>query len=150
MSYFSGEYESKLDAKGRLILPSRLKANLPVASGNNIVITRGFETCLVLYSELEWKKIFSKVAGLNEFNEEYRNFQRNFFRGMTEAELDGNGRFLLPKSMLKYAQIESEAILVGLGNRIEIWNAELYDQFLIKDQKEFSRLAEKYLGDPKE
>jgi MraZ protein len=150
MSYFSGEYESKLDAKGRLILPARLKANLPVASGNNIVITRGFESCLVLYPELEWRKVFSKVSGLNEFNEEYRNFQRNFFRGMTEAELDNNGRFLLPKTMLKYAQIESEAILVGMGNRIEIWNADLYDQFLIKDQKEFSRLAEKYLGDQKD
>jgi MraZ protein len=147
MSYFSSEYECKLDAKGRLILPARMKSNLPVDSGNNIVITRGFETCLVVYPEVEWRKVFSKVAGLNEFNEEYRNFQRNFFRGNTEAELDANGRFVLPKSMTKYAQIETEVIVVGMGNRIEIWNPALYDQFLIKDQKEFSKLAEKYLGD---
>jgi len=150
MSYFSSEYECKLDAKGRLILPARMKANLPAASGNNIVITRGFETCLVVYPEVEWRKVFSKVSGLNEFNEEYRNFQRNFFRGNTEAELDGNGRFVLPKSMTKYAQIETEVIVVGMGNRIEIWNPELYDQFLIKDQKEFSKLAEKFLGDKTE
>lgn len=147
MSYFSSEYECKLDAKGRLILPARMKTNLPTDSGNNIVITRGFETCLVVYPELEWRKVFSKVSGLNEFNEEYRNFQRNFFRGNTEAELDANGRFVLPKSMTKYAQIETEVIVVGMGNRIEIWNPALYDQFLIKDQKEFSKLAEKYLGD---
>jgi MraZ protein len=147
MSYFSSEYECKLDAKGRLILPARMKANLPAASGNNIVITRGFETCLVIYPEVEWRKVFSKVSGLNEFNEEYRNFQRNFFRGNTEAELDSNGRFVLPRSMSKYAQIETEVIVVGMGNRIEIWNPELYDQFLIKDQKEFSKLAEKFLGD---
>jgi MraZ protein len=147
MSYFSSEYECKLDAKGRMILPARMKSNLPVDSGNNIVITRGFETCLVVYPEVEWRKVFSKVAGLNEFNEEYRNFQRNFFRGNTEAELDANGRFVLPKSMTKYAQIETEVIVVGMGNRIEIWNPALYDQFLIKDQKEFSKLAEKYLGD---
>ena len=147
MSYFSGEYECKLDAKGRLILPARMKANLPAASGNNIVINRGFEACLVVYPEVEWRKIFSKVSGLNEFNEEYRNFQRNFFRGNTEAELDSNGRFVLPKSMTKYAQIDTEVIVVGMGNRIEIWNPEVYDQFLIKDQKEFSKLAEKYLGD---
>lgn len=150
MSYFSSEYECKLDAKGRLILPARMKANLPAASGNNIVITRGFETCLVVYPEVEWRKVFSKVSGLNEFNEEYRNFQRNFFRGNTEAELDSNGRFVLPKSMAKYAQIETEVIVVGMGNRIEIWNPELYDQFLIKDQKEFSKLAEKFLGDKTE
>ncbi|HVD97346.1 MAG TPA: division/cell wall cluster transcriptional repressor MraZ [Cytophagaceae bacterium] len=147
MSYFSSEYECKLDAKGRLILPARMKANLPAASGNNIIITRGFETCLVVYPEVEWRKVFSKVSGLNEFNEEYRNFQRNFFRGNTEAELDSNGRFVLPKTMTKYAQIETEVIVVGMGNRIEIWNPELYDQFLIKDQKEFSKLAEKFLGD---
>ncbi len=147
MSYFSSEYECKLDAKGRLILPARMKTNLPTDSGNNIVITRGFETCLVVYPEVEWRKVFSKVSGLNEFNEEYRNFQRNFFRGNTEAELDANGRFVLPKSMTKYAQIETEVIVVGMGNRIEIWNPALYDQFLIKDQKEFSKLAEKYLGD---
>jgi MraZ protein len=147
MSYFSSEYECKLDAKGRLILPARMKANLPAASGNNVVITRGFETCLVVYPEVEWRKVFSKVSGLNEFNEEYRNFQRNFFRGNTEVELDSNGRFVLPKSMTKYAQIDTEVIVVGMGNRIEIWNPELYDQFLIKDQKEFSKLAEKFLGD---
>jgi len=150
MSYFSSEYECKLDAKGRLILPARMKAALPVESGNAIVLTRGFETCLVIYPEFEWRKVFSKVAGLNEFNEEYRNFQRNFFRGNTELELDSNGRFVLPKSMSKYAQIESEVIVVGLGNRIEIWNPDLYDKYLIKDQKEFSKLAEKYLGDKRE
>lgn len=147
MSYFSSEYECKLDAKGRLILPARMKANLPSASGNNIVLTRGFETCLIIYPEVEWRKVFSKVAGLNEFNEEYRNFQRNFFRGNTELELDSNGRFVLPKIMAKYAQLGNEVIVVGMGNRIEIWNPELYDQFLIKDQQVFSKLAEKFLGD---
>lgn len=147
MSYFSSEYECKLDAKGRIVLPARIKSNLPEVNGNNIVITRGFEPCLVVYPMVEWKKVFSKVAGLNEFNEEYRNFQRNFFRGNTEVELDNNGRFLIPKTMLKYAQIDKDAMVVGMGNRIEIWNPELYDQFLISDQKEFSKLAEKYLGE---
>lgn len=146
MAYFSSEYECKLDAKGRIILPARMKANLPEAGGNVIVITRGFEPCLVLYPFTEWQKVFSKVSGLNEFNEEYRNFQRNFFRGNTEAELDSNGRFLIPKSMLKHAQLDKDAIVVGMGNRIEVWNPDLYNEFLINDQKEFSKLAEKYLG----
>lgn len=149
MAYFSSEYECKLDAKGRMVLPAKVKSNLPAAGGNTIVVTRGFETCLVVYPIVEWNKVFSKVAGLNEFNEEYRNFQRNFFRGNTELELDGNGRFLVPKSLLKYAQIDKDAILVGMGNRLEIWNPELYENFLVKDQKEFSKLAEKYLGENK-
>lgn len=146
MSYLSGEYEGKVDAKGRIVLPSRVKAKLPEASGNEIVITRGFEPCLVAYPAFEWKKIHSKVAGLNEFNAEYRRFQRNFFRGNTEVEFDANGRFLIPKSMLKYASIEKEVIVVGIGNRVEIWNPETYEEYLIKDQGEFSDLAQKFLA----
>lgn len=150
MSYLSGEYEGKVDAKGRIVLPSRVKAKLPEASGNEIVITRGFEPCLVVYPSLEWKKIHSKVAGLNEFNAEYRRFQRNFFRGNTEVEFDGTGRFLIPKSMLKYASIEKEVIVVGIGNRVEIWNPETYEEYLIKDQGEFSDLAQKFLAGDEE
>jgi MraZ protein len=146
MSYFSSEYECKLDAKGRMVLPAKVKSNLPVADANTIIVSRGFETCLVIYPLIEWNKVFAKVSGLNEFNEEYRNFQRNFFRGNTELELDNNGRFLIPKSLLKYAQIDKDAIMVGMGNRLEVWNPDLYDAFLIKDQAAFSKLAEKYLG----
>jgi MraZ protein len=147
MSHFSSEYECRLDAKGRIVLPAKIKAQLPEASGNNIVVTRGFEPCLVVYPQVEWKKVFSKVSGLNEFNEDYRNFQRNFLRGNTEVDLDSNGRFLIPKSMLKHAQIEKEVIVVGMGNRVELWNPSIYEKYLINDQKEFSKLAEKFLGD---
>ncbi len=147
MLHFSSEYECKLDPKGRIVLPARMKSQLPEDSQNTVVVTRGFEPCLVLYPLVEWTKVFSKVAGLNEFNEEYRNFQRNFFRGNTEVELDSNGRFLIPKTMLKHAKLEKDAILVGMGNRIEIWEPGNYEKFLINDPKEFSKMAEKYLGD---
>ena len=147
MNFLSGEYECKLDPKGRLVLPAKIKANLPVASGNSVVLTRGFEPCLVLYPQVEWKVIYDKVAGLNEFNEEYRTFQRNFFRGNTEIELDSTGRFILPRTMVRYADIDKEVIVVGLGNRVEIWNPDKYEDFLIKDQQNFSQLAQKFLGD---
>ncbi|GAA5039897.1 transcriptional regulator MraZ [Marivirga lumbricoides] len=145
MAFFTGEYDCKLDAKGRLVLPAKIKNNLPEASGSELVIRRGFEPCLVLYPMVEYKKIFSKIAGLNEFNAEYRNLQRNFFRGNAIVELDSAGRILLPKNMLSFAGLEKESIVVGMGNRVEIWDASKYDDFLIKDQKEFSDLAEKHL-----
>ena len=96
---------------------------------------------------IEYKKIFSRIASLSEFNEEYRSLQRNFFRGNTEVELDSMGRFLIPKSMMKYGQLEKDAIVVGMGNRIEIWNPEVYEQYLISDPSEFSKLAEKFLAE---
>ena len=142
----SGEYECKLDPKGRLVLPAKVKGSLPDESGNQLVLVRGFEPCLVLYPAAAWRVIHEKVMALDEFNEEYRQFQRNFFRGMTEVEHDSIGRFMLPRTMLRYAGIEKEAIIVGLGNRCEIWEPARYDDFLIKDQKNFSKLAQKFLS----
>ena len=149
MSFFAGEYECKVDAKGRMVLPSRLKALLPVEALNTIVINRGFEPCLTIYPMNEWKVIFEKVTSLNEFNASYRKFQRSFLRGCTEVVLDGNARLLLPKSMLRYARIEKELIVVGVGNRMEIWNPKVYDEYLMDDQIELSDMAEVYLGDEK-
>lgn len=147
MLYFSSEYECKLDAKGRLVLPAKIKSNLPETSGNEIVIRRGFEPCLVIYPELEFKKIYNKIAGLNEFNEKYRLLQRTFFRGSMPVELDNMGRFLIPRPMQKFAQLEKDVIIVGLGNRAEIWNPELYEEHLIKDQNEYAALAQKILDE---
>ncbi len=147
MAFFTSEYECKLDAKGRIVLPAKIKSNLPETSGNELMVRTGFEPCLVVYPLVEYKKIFSKISGLNEFNEEYRKLQRNFFRGNMQVELDNMGRFLIPKSMLKYAQLEKNVIVVGMGNRVEIWNPERYQHFLIQDQNEFSSLAQKYLNE---
>ena len=82
---------------------------------------------------------------MNEFDEEYRKLQRNFFRRITELELDSAGRLLVPKSMSKYAKLEKEIILVGMGNRMELWDAGVYEEFIINDNAEFSKLAQKHL-----
>ena len=145
MAFFTSEYTGKLDAKGRLVLPAKMKANLPEASSNELFIREGFEPCLELYPLLEYKKIYSKIAGLNEFNAEFRKLQRNFFRGSATVELDTAGRMLIPKSMLQYANLDKEIVVVGMGNRMEIWNPEQYEKFLIKDPQELSELAEKHL-----
>jgi MraZ protein len=147
MTFFTSEYECKLDSKGRLVLPSRIKAQLPENGGEELVIRRGFEPCLIVYPMVEFKKVFSKISGLNEFNEEYRKLQRNFLSGVVTVELDGNGRFLIPKNMLTYAQIDKDSILVGTGNKVEVWNPAIYEKHLIQDPGELSKLAEKYLNE---
>jgi MraZ protein len=127
-------------------LPSRIKSQLPEGEAE-LVIRRGFEQCLILYPMVEFKKVFSKISGLNEFNEEYRKLQRNFLSGVVTVELDGTGRFLIPKNMLTYAQLEKEVTLVGTGNKVEIWNPRHYEKHLINDPGELSKLAEKYLNE---
>ncbi|HEY8933746.1 MAG TPA: division/cell wall cluster transcriptional repressor MraZ [Cyclobacteriaceae bacterium] len=145
MTFFTSEYESKLDAKGRLVLPSRIKAQLPEGGGHELVIRRGFEQCLILYPMVEFKKVFSKISGLSEFNEEYRKLQRNFFSGTVTVELDSNGRMLIPKNMLTYAGIDKDMILVGMGNKVELWNPSIYEKHQINDPGELSKLAQKHL-----
>ncbi len=145
-SSFTGEYDCKLDPKGRLVLPAKVKAALPNANTNQLVLVRGLEPCLVLYPRSAWKVIEDRVTALDEFNEEYRQFQRNFLRGMTDIELDSIGRFLLPGSMRRYAGLEKDAVIVGIGNRCEIWDPARYDDYLIKDAGAFSKLAQKFLS----
>lgn len=149
MSFFSSEYTCKLDAKGRLVLPAKIKSNLPESTGNLLMLRRGFEPCLVLYAMLEYKKMHSRISGLDEFDAEHRKLQRSLLRGNCQVELDSNGRFLIPKHLLAYASLEKEAIIVGVDNRIEIWNPEVYNNYLIEDEAEFSNLIQKHLVDKK-
>lgn len=147
MTFFTSEYESKLDAKGRLVLPARIKAQLPDngGDGQELVIRRGLEQHLIIYPMVEFKKVFAKISGLNEFSQENRSLQRNFMAGITTVEMDSNGRILIPKNMLTYAQLDKDLMLVGVGNRVEVWNPALYEKHLIQDPSELSKLAEKHL-----
>ena len=149
MTFFTSEYECKLDAKGRLVLPARIKAQLPEPEGGvqELVIRRGFEQCLIIYPMVEFKKVFSKISGLSEFNEEFRKIQRNILAGVITVELDSNGRMLIPKSMLNHAQVDKDVMLVGTGSKVEIWNPTIYEKHLIQDPSELSKLAEKYLNE---
>ena len=147
MAFFTSEYECKLDTKGRLVLPAKIKTNLPEVSTNELVLRKGFEPNLILYPMLEYKKIHLKITALNEFNPEQQKLKRELFRGIAQVELDNAGRFLIPKSMLAHSKIEKEAVLIGMGNYIEIWDPVVFEESLRTDGSEFSDLAQKYLDD---
>jgi MraZ protein len=147
MSLFSSQYECKLDAKGRMVLPAKIKAGLPESTSNELMLRMGFEPSLILYTMLEYNRLFSKIGALSDFNPEHRKLKRNFFSGITQVEIDGNGRINIPSVFMKHARLEKEAIVIGIGTSIEIWNPELYQQYMINDQEEFSQLAQKYLDE---
>ncbi|MDH5382401.1 MAG: division/cell wall cluster transcriptional repressor MraZ [Cyclobacteriaceae bacterium] len=145
MTFFTSEYESKLDSKGRIVLPAKIKNNLPEEAGSEVVIGRGFDKCIFLYSMVEYNKIYAKIAALSGFNEENRKLKRTYFQGISVVELDANGRFLIPKLLLAYSGIERDAVVVGMGNYVEIWNPGLYYESLINDPQEFNALAQEKL-----
>lgn len=146
MENFIGEFDCKLDAKGRLMLPSGLRKQLDPAAQERFVLNRGFEKCLVLYPKNEWEGISSEVNKLNQYVKKNREFIRYFYRGASELELDNTGRLLLPKRLLDYAGAEKEVVLFAYSNRIEVWDKKTYEGLLTDEPDDFADLAEEVMG----
>ena len=141
-----GEYECKIDAKGRMRMPSGLIAQLGEESAHNFVINRGFEQCLMLYPEPVWDRITNEINQLNLYNKKNRDFVRYFYRGAQKVAMDSADRILVSKRLLEYAGIDKEVILSAYSDRIEIWAAGQYEQLLDEEPADFSDLAEDVLG----
>ncbi len=146
MSHLIGEFDCKLDAKGRLMVPSGLRKQLPAIDADGLVVNRGFEKHLVIYSKAEWDKVTGELAQLNPYEEKNRKFVRYFTRGATELSLDSAGRVLLPKSLLEYAGIGSEVVLSCQFNKIELWSKEAYEEQMDDEPENFANLAEEVMG----
>ena len=121
---FMGEYNHTVDAKGRLIVPSKFRDQL----GDEFVVTKGLDGCLFVYSSEEWKLIETNFREVSQFSKEARKFARFFFAGATVCEVDKQGRVLLPAVLREFAGIEKEIISAGVVNHIEIWSKERWQE----------------------
>ena len=150
MPQFIGEFECKVDSKGRVVLPSGLKRQIPEDAAGRMVVNRGFDKCLVLYTRQDWDAEVKLLDGLSQFNRMDRKFIRLFNNGATEVQIDNASRILLPKKLSAYAEIDSDVVFYAYGNRIEIWSQKNYDEQMAIDPDEFSDLAEKVMGGGKQ
>jgi MraZ protein len=141
-----GEFDCKLDTKGRLMVPSNLKKQLPNIEQEGLVINRGFEKHLVIYPKSVWEGIVEDLSRLNQFEKKTRDFVRFFTRGATELVLDASGRVNLPKSLLDYAGIEAEVVLACQFDKIELWSKSAYDDVFAVEPEDFANLAEEVMG----
>lgn len=146
MSHFLGEFDCKLDAKGRMMIPSSLKKQLPEAEHEGLVINRGFEKHLVIYTKKEWDTIMEELSKLNSYEKKSRDFIRYFTRGATELSLDSSNRILFPKALMEYAGIRGEVVLSCVLNKIEVWASDAYDNQLDSEPENFANLAEEVMG----
>ncbi|WDF67916.1 division/cell wall cluster transcriptional repressor MraZ [Sphingobacterium oryzagri] len=147
MNYLIGEYECKLDTKGRMVVPAALKRQLPDVEREGLVVNRGFEKNLVIYTRAEWNKILKQLSRLNQFQTKNREFVRKFMSGATELMLDAAGRVLLPKSLLEYAEVGAELVLACNLEKIEVWSKAAYEaQMNALSEDDFSDLAEQVMG----
>jgi MraZ protein len=120
---FMSEYNHTIDAKGRLIIPSKFREVL----GEEFVVSRGMDGCLFVYANDDWNAFEQKLTSLPLINKETRQFARFFLAGAAQVELDKQGRILLPAALREFAGLEKDVVLVGVGSRIEIWSKEKYE-----------------------
>ena len=125
-----GEYECKMDAKGRVKLPAGLIRQLSSAGSMSFVVNRGFEKCLMLYPKDVWDKKVQEVNQLNIYIPKNRQFVRYFYRGASHLGVDGAERVLVPKSLIEYAGLSKELILFAYNEQIEIWSKDRYAEML--------------------
>lgn len=119
-----GEYSHSLDTKGRLIMPAKLRQDI----GDKFILTKGLDGCLFAFSQTEWNNFEEKLKSLPLSDKNARNFVRFFLSGATECEIDKQGRFLIPNNLRTAANLEKDAIIIGVGTRIEIWNKETWEK----------------------
>ncbi|HEY1009851.1 MAG: division/cell wall cluster transcriptional repressor MraZ [Daejeonella sp.] len=146
MSHFLGEFDCKLDAKGRMMIPSSLKKQLPEAEREGLVVNRGFEKHLVIYTKKEWDQITGELSKLNLYEKKSRDFVRYFTRGATELTLDSANRILFPKALMEYAGITAEVVLSCQLNKIEVWSKDAYEAQMDSEPENFANLAEEVMG----
>ncbi len=115
-----GEYSHTIDAKGRLIIPAKFREEL----GDSFVVSRGFDGCLTAYDPASWMKIKEELSSLPQFKKDARDIIRFFLSGAVEAEIDKQGRILIPAKLRDHAGLKKDVILVGVGSKVEIWDSE--------------------------
>ncbi len=133
-----GEYLHNLDAKGRLIVPSKFRDDL----GQNFVATKGLDGCLFVFPLPEWKKLSEKLNHLPLTRQDARSFTRFFFSSASELECDKQGRIALPNTLKDYAELNKGVKIIGMHNRIELWSEERWAAYQESSQDSFEQLAE--------
>ncbi len=141
-----GEYDIAVDTKGRLMMPSGIRKQLPKGEGDVFVVNRGFENCLSVYPFKVWEKLNAHLNTMNDFNPKVRDFKRLFLNGATTVELDGAGRLLLPKNLSAYANITSKVTVCAQGTKLELWNTDVYHKRMNDMAVDFAALAEEVAG----
>ncbi|WP_396141396.1 division/cell wall cluster transcriptional repressor MraZ [Flavobacterium sp.] len=146
MKTLIGTYECKVDAKGRLMLPTSLKKQLGSLEEGFVLKRSVFQPCLELFPMSEWNKMMLKINKLNRFVKKNNDFIRRFTAGVKMVDIDATGRLLIPKDLVVFATIEKDIVLNSAINIIEIWDKVKYENAIENATDDFADLAEEVMG----
>jgi MraZ protein len=134
-----GEYTHTIDEKNRVALPAKFRVEM----GKKIVITPGLDSCLFIFTLKEWQKIEEKLNQSSLLQADNRSFNRFMFGGATETEVDSNGRILLPDFLKERISLKNKVVIIGVSNRLEVWNEKVWMEYKKVVEKQADGLAEK-------
>ncbi len=126
-----GEFHHNIDEKGRLVIPTKFREELQ----NNFIITKGLEKCLCIYTQDSFNNLVRQIDALSFTKKDVRTFTRFFYSSANECEMDKNGRINIVNNLKSYAELEKECIIVGVNDHAEIWNENLYNDFMKKNSE---------------
>jgi len=135
---FIGEYKHTIDTKKRLSLPARFRREL----GKRVIITRGFDNCLVVYPQKDWKNVMEELKKLSSGKAESREFNRVILGGAVEVSLDKLGRILIPDYLKGYAGFKKNVTICGLSNKLEVWDVQKWETYKKKAEQNINKVAE--------
>lgn len=141
-----GEYECKLDAKGRFLFPAGLRKQLDPSAAENFMLNKGFEDCLTIFPMNEWEVLSEKLSKLNLFKPKNRMFYRLFHQGAKRVSLDNAGRILIPTALTDRVGLKKEIMLIAYNDRIEIWDRAKYFDLIDDNMTDFADLADEVMG----
>lgn len=137
---YIGEYTHSIDNKGRVIMPSKFRYEL----GESFYVTKGMEGCVFVYDKTEWERLESRTKQLKLTSKKARQFERIFYAPARELEFDKQGRFVIPQNLREYANINSEATIIGVSSRIEIWDKEKYEEYMNDSSMDYDEIFDDF------
>ena len=138
---FTGEYNNLLDQKNRLSIPAKYRKALSPVNDGTFVLTRGFDQCLILYPLDEWKKVEAQLGSLSSIKIKHRSFVRSIVRCAVHLRYDSQGRIAIPDSLLTYANIDKNVVIIGMIKKIEIWSPKFLDTDNMISDNDFDDIA---------
>ena len=146
MASFKGQAEYAVDAKARVAIPAKMRSALRPEAKETFTVTRGFEQCIMLYPLDRWHEMEEEIGSLNMYNRDARAFARTIMMWAEEAALDKQGRLRLPESLVQFAGLSDRALILGALDHIEIWDPDVFDQYLNTQTADYETLAERVMG----
>jgi len=142
---FRGQFTYSIDSKGRISIPAKLRKHVTVQSGDTFVMTKGTSTCIDIYPLDEWQQIEGQLLKLNPFNPDDAKFIRMFSQFASEDTMDSQSRILVPTPLIEYAKIEKEVLILGALKKIEVWNPQVYSDYINQSTETYEQIAAKVM-----